>query len=328
MSTNIVRRDFLALLGAVPWLLMTGSGEAQDSIRRIGFLTPMPSAFPPEEGFRTRLRELGYEEGRNIVIDWRRTAKHYEDLASVARDLVQSRPDLIVTFTTPAARAALAATNTIPIVFTGVGDAVATGLVQSLARPGANATGVSHLSTELSAKRLDLLRQLVPHARRIAYLQNLSNPSSAQQTDPLHAAARAAGVKLETFNARNSAELDAQLHAIPWKQVDALLVGADSLLIFEGAKIAQAARLAKLPAIFPWGEYHVHGVLMSYGPNLTEICRRGADYADKILKGGKPSELPVEQVTRFKLIIDTHVAKSTGVKIPKELLYRADEVIH
>ena len=287
----------------------------------------MLAGFAPEAGFRDRLRELGYEEGRNVVIDWRRSARHYEGLGSLATDLVRSKPDVIVTMTTPAALAALAATGTIPIVFTVVGDAVATGLVQSLARPGGNATGISLLQTELSAKRLDLLMQLAPQARRIAYLQNLSNPSSAKQLDPVLAVAHAAGVTLETFNVRNSAEVDAQLHAIPWKKMDALLVGADSLLLLEGAKVAHAAQVAKLPAIFPWGEYHEYGVLMSYGPNLTEVCRRGADYVDKIFMGRKPSELPVEQVTEFKLIIDSRVAKSIGVKIPLGLLYRADEVI-
>jgi putative ABC transport system substrate-binding protein len=171
MRVRITKRDFLRLLGAISALAVNTASEAQESGRRIGFLTPFPATFPFEQGFGDRLRELGYEEGRSIAIDWRRSAKHYEDLPSVASDLVHSRPDIIVTMTTPAARAALAATKTIPIVFTGVGDAVATGLVVSLSRPGANATGVSTQSTELTSKRLDLLLQLAPHARRIASLK-------------------------------------------------------------------------------------------------------------------------------------------------------------
>jgi putative ABC transport system substrate-binding protein len=184
------------------------------------------------------------------------------------------------------------------------------------------------LSTELTAKRLDFTLQLAPHARRIASLKIFLTRVRLRQMDPLQAVARAAGVKLETFNATNSAEVDAQLHAIPWREMDALLVGADSLLLSEGAKVAQAVRLAKLPAVFPWGEYHVHGVLMSYGPNLKDSFRHAADYVDKIMKGSKPSELPVEQVARFELIIDSRVAKSIGVRIPEGLLYRADEVLH
>ena len=212
-------------------------------------------------------------------------------------------------------------------LFTGVGDPVATGLAQSFARPGANATGVSMMSLELTAKRLDLLLQLAPNARRIATLQNLSNPSSARQMDPLHAVARATGVKLQVFNAGNSAEVDAQLHAIPWKEVDALLVGTDSLLLLEGAKVAQAVRSAKVPAIFPMSDYHVYGVLMSYGLNLKEVFRRAADYVDKILKGAKPGDLPIEQPTKFELVVNLKTAKALGLKIPDSILLRADEVI-
>jgi putative ABC transport system substrate-binding protein len=327
MRTRTTNRDFLALLGGIFALGVNATNEAQDSMRRIGFLTPFPAGFPFEQGFGDRLRELGYEENRSIAIDWRRSARHYEDLPSVAKDLVHSRPDIIVTMTTPAARAAQTATNTIPIVFTGVGDAVATGLVQRLSRPSANATGVSTQSTDLTPKRLDLLLQLAPHARRIGSLQNLSNPSGVQQMDLLHSIGRAAGVKVETFNARSSAELEAQLHAMPWKELDALLVGADSLMILEGAKVARAVRMAKLPAVFPWREQHVHGVLMSYGPNLKGLCRRAADYVDRIMRGSKPSELPVEQVSNFELIIDSRVARSMGIKIPDAMQYRADEVI-
>jgi len=145
--------------------------------------------------------------------------------------------------------------------------------------------------------------------------------------DLLYSFARAAGVKVETFNAKNSAELEAQLHAIPWKELDALLVGADSLLIVEGAKVARAVRLAKRPAVFPWSEQHVHGVLMSYGPNLKGLFRLAADCVDKIMKGSKPSELPVQQVSKFELIIDSRVAKSIGIRIPGAMRYRADEVI-
>jgi putative ABC transport system substrate-binding protein len=225
------------------------------------------------------------------------------------------------------ARAALEATKTIPIVFTAAGDPVATGLVSSLARPGANATGVSIVTTELVSKRLDLLHQLAPRARGVVFLANFANPATAMSIGPLRASARALGIKLETLDVRHGEAVANALRSATWKSADAAIIGGDIYFIGEGARIAQAVRDAKMPAIFPWREYHTFGAVMSYGVDLTGVFRRAAYFVDRILKGAKPSDLPVEQVSTFDLIIDLRVAREMGIKVPQELLFRADQVI-
>jgi putative ABC transport system substrate-binding protein len=186
---------------------------------------------------------------------------------------------------------------------------------------------VSILSTELGAKRLDLLRQLAPRVRHVAFIVNLANPGSAIQLEPMKIAAKTLNIKLEVYNARNAQEVRSALHAIPWKSIDGVLIGGDGVFLAQGAEIAQAVHKARLPAVFPWREFHKYGVLMSYSPDLEEVMRRGAYYVDKILKGAKPSDLPVEQISKVGLIIDVRVAREQGIKVPQELLYRADEVI-
>jgi putative ABC transport system substrate-binding protein len=236
-------------------------------------------------------------------------------------------PDLIVTFGTPAALAVLEATKIIPVVFASVGDPIATGLVAHLARPEANGTGVSLLSSELGAKRLDLLRQLVPRARRVGYLTALANPSNAVQAKSVQAAARSLGIKLDTYDARNAGDIESALLAIPWKSTDGMLIGSDPIFQAEAARISKAVRAGRVPAVFPWPDFHEYRVLMSYGPDLRNVASRAAYYVDKILRGAKPSDLPVEQVSQVDLIIDLRVARELGIKVPQELLFRADRVI-
>jgi len=183
---------------------------------------------------------------------------------------------------------------------------------------------VAMLSTELATKRLDLLRQLAPDARRVVFIVNLDNPVSALQVKPLEAAARTLGIQLYTHNARNAREIDATLQAIPWKAMDGVLIGGDTVLFTQGSKIAQAVRKARLPAVFSSRQYHEYGVIMSYGADSRELMRRGAYYVDRILKGAKPSDLPIEQISKIDLIIDLRVAREQGIKVPEELLYRAD----
>jgi ABC-type uncharacterized transport system substrate-binding protein len=317
------RRLFFAALGCALWLAQTSAVTAQEKIPRIGFLTFCLSSFD-EEGFRQGLSELGYVEGKTIVIEWRRFLGNVEQLRPAADELVRSKVDIIVTCSTPATRAALEATKTIPIVFTAAGDPVATGLAESLAKPGANATGVSLLSTELYPKRLDLLRQLAPHARRVAFIVNVAG---SFQLTPTEAAAKALHIRLDVYNTRNAREVDAALHAIPWSSIDGVLIGGDVVALAQGAKIAQAIRKARLPAVFPWRQFHEYGVMMSYGPDSREVMRRGAYYVDRILKGARPSDLPAEQVSKVDLIIDLRMAREMGIKVPPELMYRADEVI-
>lgn len=320
------RRAFIVAFGAASWLVSVVQGVAQEKVPRIGFLGHVAPSSGQREGFQQGLRELGYLEGQTIFIEWRNTLG-YDELRPLAAELVQIAPDVIVTSSTPAARAALDATKTIPVVFAAVGDPIATGLVANLARPEGNGTGVSLLSTELGVKRLDLLRQLAPAAHRVAYLVALANPSEAVRIKPVQAAARTLGIKLDIYNANNAEEIESALRAIPWKSTDGVLIGSDPIFQAEGAKISEAVRAARVPAVFPWPDFHQYRVLMSYGPDLRKAASRAAYYVDKILRGAKPSDLPIEQISQVDLVIDLRVARELGVKVPPELLFRADRVI-
>jgi putative ABC transport system substrate-binding protein len=240
--------------------------------------------------------------------------------------LVASQVDVLVTCSTAATRAAVDATTNIPIVFTGIADPISSGIVASLSKPGANATGVSVRVAELYPKRLDLLRQLAPRARRVAFIVNLSSPGSALAVQPLQEAAKTLNIQLDIHNASNAAEVDSTLRTIRWDSIDGLMTAGDTVIFSQGAKIAEAVRKARVPAVFPWRQFHRYGVLMSYGSDPSEIMHRGAWYVERILKGAKPQDLPVEEVSRMELIIDLRVARETGIQVPQELLYRADEV--
>jgi len=295
---------------------------------RISVLSaPPPSGLASmEEGLVQGMRELGYLEGKNLVIEWRKSADVYDNLPALAGDLVRSRLDLIVALGTPAARAALTATTTIPVVFAG-GDPVGAGLASTLARPGANGTGVSSLSTELTGKRLELLRQLAPHARRFVLLGNPSSPLHAGMLQMAQDAARSLEVQLIVLDARNATELGMVLRQIPHASAGGFTVSSVNLFVANKATIARAVAKARLPAIFPWKNYHDDGVLMSYGPSLNEMGRHAAVYVDKILRGAKPAELPIEQMSQYRLVIDLRVAHAQGIDVPQALLLRADEVI-
>jgi putative ABC transport system substrate-binding protein len=289
---------------------------------RIGVLA---ATTPYEQGLRAGLLDLGYVEGKNIAIDWRRTTGAMDEVRSLAADLTKSKLDLIVVFGTPQTRAAMEV-STVPIVFLS-SDPMGTGLVTNLARPGGNATGVSSTGPELTAKRLELLRQFAPHAHRIGCLVNTSNPVGALQLEQAQTAARGLGVELIKLDARNDAEVDAAVHVIPRSALDALLVTGDNMLFSHRAKIVRVVHKARLATMFPIIEYHSEGVLVSYGPSIREGGRMTAFYVDKILKGAKPGDLPVQQLSKVELVIDLRVAREEGIKVPEELLYRADEVI-
>ena len=247
-------------------------------------------------------------------------------MRSLATDLVHAKMDVIVVYGTPAARAALGATGTIPVVFLS-GDPVASGVAASLARPGHNGTGVSGVLTELTAKRLELLFQVVPRARRIAYLTNSSNPAATPQREAAQKAARTLGVQLIYLDARNADELTVALGAMPRSAANGVLISGDALLHANKPRIAHAVREARLPSVSPYKDYHEEGVLMSYGPNLIAVGRKLAVYVDKILKGAKPADLPIEEMSTYELVINLRVARELGLKVPQELLLRADEVI-
>ncbi len=306
-----------AMLSAPTW-------ADQPSIRRIGVMTAGGSS-STEKGLRDGLSELGYIEGKSIVIDWRRSLGTDDELRSLASQLASAKVELIVAFGTPAALAALQATA-VPVVFIA-GDPVSSGLAASLAHPGGEGTGVSMLMPQMVSKRMELLRQVAPGIRRIVFLMNSSNPLNVAVLEEAQRAARALGVELITSDARNADELDAAFRAMPRSATVGVVVSPDLLFLKNKTKLTQAVRKAKLAAIFPFKEFHDDGALMSYGADNRDGAHKVAVYVDKILKGTQPSALPIEQMSKYELIIDLRVARAMGIHVPQELLLRADEVI-
>ena len=326
MSTSMTMRSLILSIVVVTALACsTALADQTPTIARIGVLTPV-GRVSAEANLRQGLSELGYVEGRNLTIEWRRYPQSSDATRSAAADLVQSRVDLIVAFGTPAARAALSATSTIPVVFVSA-DPIGGGLATSLAHPDANATGISTQGTDLMAKRLELLQQAMPGARRVVLLVNPDHPLYAAVMRETQTAVRALRIHVDTLNAGNAEQLDAALNRIRRGAADALIVSSDYFFVVNKAKIADAIRRAKLPTIVPNRDYLGEGPLMSYGPSIGGAEHRAAAYVDKILKGGKPGELPIEQIAKFELIIDLRAARELGLKVPQELVLRADEVI-
>jgi len=308
----------VALSIAIVWLPVEAAEPTTTHL--IGVL--MPPVPSQEEGLRQGLRDLGYIEGKTIVIEWRRSSGTMEELQALATDLARSKVELIVASGTPAARAASQVT-TIPVVFLA-GDPVGTGLVASLSKPGGNNTGISVIAAELTAKRLELQRMLAPRARRVAYFMNSSNPVVAPALDAAQDAARRLGLKLVLLDTRNAAEIDAAFRAIAVSRPDGILLAADFVFVEHRAKIEKGVRAARLPAMSPTKEI---GLVISYGPDVRDAIRRTALYLDKILRGAKPADLPVEQISEYKLVIDMRLAHAMGLKVPQALLARADEII-
>jgi putative ABC transport system substrate-binding protein len=294
-------------------------------VARIGVLNPQIASTSMEEALRQGLLQLGYTEGKNIAIEWRRSASSPEAMRALATDLVASQVDVIVALGSPATRAALEAT-TKPVVFL-VGDPVASGFAASLARPGGNGTGVSVLYPELVAKQLELLHELVPRARRVIHLINRANPGFVPSLATLEQAAKRFGIHLVILSAENPDQMDHALRKISHDTGDAVLVGGDLLALASRHKIAEAVRKAKLPAMFPFKQYHEAGVLISYGANYDAAMSQIASYVDRVLKGAKPAVLPIEQVSRYELVLNVRLAQELGIQIPKPILARADEVM-
>jgi len=306
--------------------LPPASADQPPATVRIGVLT-LPGRGEAETALREGLSELGYVEGKSVTFEWKSVdSNSADDYQARAAALVRSRVDVIVAIGTPAARAALSATSTIPVVFIS-GDPIGTGLATSLAHPGGNATGVSSLTTDLMAKRLELLLQIAPRTRRVLLLLNPDNPLHSTVLEETQKVARTLRIHLVPLSARNAAELDAALVTIQHSAGEALVVTSEGIFRANRDKIGDAARRTKLPTVVPTKDYWGEGVLMSYGPSVREMERRAAVYIDKILKGAKPADLPIEQGSKFDLRIDLHVARELGLKVPQDLLYRADEVI-
>jgi putative ABC transport system substrate-binding protein len=329
----INRRTFLAGTGAV-LLAAPLAAEAQQAgkVPRIGWLAGNLTAAPHlTEAFRQGLRDLGYVEGRNVVIEYRSTEGKYEQYPALAAELVALKVDVILAGSTPHTRAAKQATKTLPIVFVVAGDPVTDGLVASLARPGGNVTGLSLLpSPGLVGKRLELLKQAVPGVSRVAVLWQPGAQAERTAKDWLkgtEVAARALEVRLQLVEARGSADIDRAFSDMSRARADALTNLGSPMFYNERRRIVDLAAKSRLPDVHGLREYVDAGGLMSYGPDITDNYRRAAVYVDKILKGATPADLPVEQPTKFELVINLKTAKALGLTIPPSLVGRADEVI-
>ena len=327
MSANMKRRAFISLLGgaAAAWPL---SARAQQSMPVIGFLV---AGTPLSHGqwvaaFVQRLRELGWIEGRTIAIEYRWGEGRNERFAEVAAEFIRRKVDVIVTSGTAAVVAAKQATSVIPIVFASAGDPVGTGLVASLARPGGNLTGLSFQQTDVAAKRLELLREVVPGLGRLAILANVGSPGAMLEMREVQATARTLGPEAITLEIRRGEDIAPAFEALIGR-ADALYVCIDPLVVTHRIRINTLALVARLPMMHGSREGVEAGGLMSYGANLPDLYRRAAEIVDKILRGAKPGDIPVEQPTKFDLAINLTTAKALGLEVPPTLLARADEVI-
>jgi len=311
---------------------LPADAQQAGKVPRIGYLSPYSASAVSSrhEAFRQGLSELGYVEGKNIVIESRFAEENFERLPDLAAELVRLKVDVIVAAVTQASLAAKNATRTIPIVIVGVGDPVGSGLVASLGRPGGNITGTSGMAPEVVGKSLELLKETVPKVSRVAVLWNPANPVfQAQMLSETKVAARVLGVQLQILEARGLNELDTAFAAMTRERAGALLVLTDPMFLRHRPRIADLAVKSRLPAMYGGGggEYAEAGGLLSYGPNYAELFRRGATYVDKILKGAKPADLPVEQPMRFELVINMKTARALGLTIPQSVLIRADQLI-
>jgi len=317
------------------WLLATiflatvPSAEAQQptKIPRIGYLGSS-SGSGRVEAFRQGLRELGYVEGKNIAIEWRHHEGKLDRLAALAAELVRLKVDIIITAGSPATRAAKEVTTTIPIVMTQVGDPVGSGFVASLARPGGNITGLSTLAPELSGKRLELLKEIIPRLSRVAVFGTSTSPDNAQMLKEVKPAAKAFGVKLQYLEVLDSKDIETAFRAAGKERADAVLMLAEGgVTSRHRTEIADLAVKSRLPVIYSGRAFVEAGGLMTYGVNNTDLDRRAAVYVDKILKGRKPADLPVEQPVKFEFIVNLTAAKRIGLTIPQWTLMKADKVI-
>jgi ABC-type uncharacterized transport system substrate-binding protein len=326
----VKRRDFISFLGGV----MTGwplAARAQQpgKVWRVGFLSGgAPAALGPIlTGFPQGMRELGYVEGKDFTIEWRFAEGNYDRIPGFAAEFVRLKVDVIVVATAAAIRIVQQATTTIPIVMSYSTDPVGNGFVASLARPGGNTTGVASSTDDSAPKQLELLATIAPNVERIGLIGNPDNPNHSSLLQRAEAAARTAGLLVIPLDVRNAEEIENAFAAMPRERVQAILVGADAMMLTERRRIAELALAARLPSVFVQRENVEVGGLMSYGESIKEFNRRAAVFVDKIFKGAKPGELPIEQPTRFHLVINRKTADALGVSIPPQLYILADEVI-
>lgn len=324
------RREFILLTGSAALCSFSARAQQAGKVARIGYLgvTSASDRPPLLDMFRQGLRERGWNEGQNIVIDYRFAEGRLDRLPDLAAELVGLKVDVIVSLGTQGVTAAKNATRTIPIVMIGVRDPVGTGIIASLARPGGNITGVSgSAGLEIVTKQLELLKETDPKIRHVAILSNPANAYHQLAIKELNAAARSLVVQLQLLEARGPNEFDGAFAAMANERVGALLVLSDVIFNDNRAQLVDLAAMNRLPTAYGIRESAEAGGLMSYGPSFLDFYRRSTVYVDKILKGGKPADLPVEQPTKFELVINLRTAKTLGIEIPPTLLARADEVI-
>jgi putative ABC transport system substrate-binding protein len=322
------RRAALGLGAAL--LCAPGALLAQPRVRRIGYLHPFAMSetpSPERQAFLDGLRELGYQVGRNVVIEYRAADNDFSRLPELAAELVNLPVDVIVVGGAEAAAAAKGVTSTIPLVVTAAGDPVHAGLVRSYARPGGNVTGLSFISPELGAKRIELVREILPKAKRISIVWNARDSVSEREWDQARQAARTLGLEVDPVPVRETADLARALQALSRERPDALLVIVDTRMVGFRKIIAEAALEARVACLAGWREYVIEGALASYAPDFRALFHRGAYYVDRLLRGAKAAELPVEQPTKFELVVNLRTARALGIEVPRGVLLRADEVI-
>ena len=330
---GLARRAFvngMAALVACPAIVVVQSVLAEQLAvpRRIGVLLGGLSPDSKEaQQFRQGLSEVGYTEGRDVIIEWRRAGGDVARASQLARDLVKNKVDVIVATGTVAAQAVQRATSTIPIVMTVVADPVGSGLVTNLAHPGGNITGFSNMLVELSAKRLELLKEAIPRAARIAVLWNPATPWHIAAIEDLKGPAASSSIELVALSVRSPAEFSSALSRAKRARAQALYVFDDALFLVHRAKLVKLASESRLPAIYGARDFPEEGGLMSYGADYRDLYRRSASYVDKILRGANPGDLPIEQPTKFELVVNLKSARALGLDIPPSVLLRADEVI-
>ena len=326
------RREFITLLGGATaaWPL-AARAQQQRKIWRVGFLAiPLRPAVLESSrygAFAQGMRKLGYVEGDNLAIEYRFAEGEAERLSNLVAQLLELKPDVLVVAGTPAVRAAQEATTSIPIVMATTNDPIGSGFVQGLARPGGNITGLSNLSTDLSPKLTEMLRSIAPKLSRVAILVNPTNQSHAPVVASLRGAAQAVNLEIGTVEAATPQEIESAFSSMKQQSAGAVIVAADAFFIQQGRQIADLARKHRMPSVFSFREQVDAGGLMSYGQHLADNFRRAATYVDKIFKGAKPADLPVEQSTKLELVINLRTAKALGLTITPELLVLATEVI-
>jgi ABC-type uncharacterized transport system substrate-binding protein len=326
---NLKWVGFLAILVVLVGCVGTAEAQQAKKVPRIGYLgASSPSTIPARiEAFRQGLRELGYVEGKNIVIEWRYAEGKFDRLPALAAELVRLKVDVIATAGPMDTRAANEATSTIPIVMTWDQDPVGSGFVASLARPGGNVTGLSIVAPEISGKQLELLKEIVPRLSRVAFLGNSSEPGNAQALRETETAARSFGVQLQYLDVLTPKDIETAIRAASNGRAHAILVLTSPVTFAHRTQVVDLAAEHRLPAIYHRRQFVEDGGLMSYGVSQNDLDRRAATYVDKILKGAKPADLPVEQPTKFEFVINLKTAKQIGLTIPPNVLVRADRVI-